>query len=117
MTANRVTDSQGTVGGGANNRAGNEAGTVRDRTLATVGGGGNNTASGEICDRGRRDLQHRERRAATVGGGENNTARGLRRNRSAAGTSTPRVGLRASVGGGQSNRPPAQDAVSWRRRQ
>ncbi len=45
-SANRVTDHQGTVGGGANNQAGNGAGTVSDRTLATVGGGGGNTASG-----------------------------------------------------------------------
>jgi hypothetical protein len=58
-TANRVTDHQGTVGGGANNQAGDGAGGVGDATLATVGGGGNNVASGEL---------------ATVGGGYFNTA-------------------------------------------
>jgi hypothetical protein len=58
---NRVTDSYGTVGGGGNNQAGNNAGTVNDRSGATVGGGIFNTASGQY---------------ATVGGGINNTASG-----------------------------------------
>jgi hypothetical protein len=62
-TANRVTDHQGTVDGGANNQAGDGTGTVGDATLATVGGGGNNTATGE---------------AATVGGGFFNSASGKR---------------------------------------
>jgi trimeric autotransporter adhesin len=59
--ANRVTDDQGTVGGGADNQAGNATGTTSDRSSATVGGGTSNTASGL---------------RATVGGGSNNIAGG-----------------------------------------
>jgi hypothetical protein len=57
-SANRVTDNQGTVGGGAGNQAGDGAGTTAGE-FATVGGGNSNQASGND---------------ATVGGGEGNTA-------------------------------------------
>ncbi len=58
---NRVTDEYGTVGGGRNNLAGDQAGSTSDRPYATVGGGGSNTASGL---------------AATIGGGYGSTASG-----------------------------------------
>jgi len=58
---NRVTDNYSTVGGGAANQAGNNAGTVVDAPFATVGGGKNNIASGD---------------STTVGGGQNNVASG-----------------------------------------
>ena len=86
-SANRVTDHQGTVGGGANNQAGNGAGTVSDRTLATVGGGSGNTASGS---------------RATVAGGEGNSASALR-STVGGGLANLANGLSATVGGGQSN--------------
>ena len=57
---NQVTDSYGTVGGGATNRAG-DFGTAFDSPFATVSGGFGNTASGQ---------------KSTVGGGEANTANG-----------------------------------------
>jgi hypothetical protein len=57
-SANRVTDDQGTVGGGAGNQAGDGAATTAG-AFATVGGGNSNEASGDD---------------ATVGGGEGNTA-------------------------------------------
>jgi hypothetical protein len=76
-TANRVTDHQGTVGGGANNQAGDDAGTVGDATLATVGGGGNNNATGEAATVGGGFLNHATASRATVAGGDNNTASGL----------------------------------------
>jgi hypothetical protein len=75
-TANRVTDNQGVVGGGANNQAGDDAGTVDDRTLATVGGGGNNIASGELSTVGGGFFDHATGSRATVGGGESNEASG-----------------------------------------
>jgi trimeric autotransporter adhesin len=75
-TANRVTDHQGTVGGGANNQAGDDAGTVGDATLATVGGGGNNVASGELATVAGGFFDHAAGSRASVGGGENNTASG-----------------------------------------
>jgi len=43
---NTVTDNYGTIGGGASNRAGDNAGTVSDRQFATVGGGYANNAKG-----------------------------------------------------------------------
>jgi len=58
---NRVTDDYGTVGGGSDNQAGDNAGTTYSRPYATVGGGDSNTASGP---------------AATVGGGQFNNASG-----------------------------------------
>lgn len=58
---NSVTDNYGTIGGGYENRAGDGAGSVADKSYATVGGGYSNIASGE---------------AATIGGGYDNTASG-----------------------------------------
>jgi hypothetical protein len=86
-TANRVTDHQGTVGGGANNQAGDGAGTVGDRTLATVGGGENNTASGV---------------RATVGGGGGNIASGFDAT-IGGGTGNDATGQLATVPGGFEN--------------
>ncbi len=43
---NRVVDHMGVVGGGQNNQAGSDDGTVGNNTFATVAGGGGNTASG-----------------------------------------------------------------------
>jgi hypothetical protein len=59
--AQRVTDSYGTVSGGANNRAGDDTGTVSDASYATVGGGLGNTA---------------QRESATIGGGAYNNVLG-----------------------------------------
>jgi trimeric autotransporter adhesin len=88
-TANRVTDSYGTVAGGASNQAGDGAGTVNDRQWATVGGGAGNTASGAY---------------ATIGGGGNNpnTASGARATVSGGGGNTASGGG-ATVGGGGGN--------------
>ena len=87
LSANRVTDSYGTVGGGGGNRAGDDAGTVGDRRFATVGGGDNNRASGE---------------AATVGGGDNNTADGFFAT-VGGGTTNSAPGGSATVNGGRLN--------------
>jgi len=73
---NRVTDAYGTVGGGGNNQAGDNAGTTWDRSFATVGGGYGNTASGNF---------------ATVGGGINNRA------------TNPPFGASPTVAGGGAN--------------
>ncbi len=84
---NRVTDHFGTVGGGSNNHAGDNAGNTSDRMSATVSGGIDNSATGK---------------SSTVGGGEGN---------SASGTSSIVAGGRmnaagydyATVGGGETN--------------
>jgi len=98
-TANRVTDHQGTVGGGANNQAGDGAGTVGDRTLATVAGGGNNTASGELATVGGGFFNTASGTRATVGGGEANTASGDW-STVGAGNHNTAIGTRATVPGG-----------------
>lgn len=60
---NEVTDHYGVVGGGFNNRAGNNNASLTDAALSTVGGGSGNIASGVF---------------ATVGGGERNEATSIR---------------------------------------
>ncbi len=85
--ANRVTDAVGTVGGGADNQAGDNAGTTEDATYATVGGGLNNVASGS---------------EATVGGGTSNVASGDYATVGGGG-SIAAGGSYATVGGGGSN--------------
>ncbi|MFL5891590.1 MAG: tail fiber domain-containing protein [Solirubrobacterales bacterium] len=86
-SANRVTDNEGTVGGGANNQAGDGAGTLSDRPGATVGGGLGNTAGGEH---------------ATIGGGIFNTVNGTRAT-VAGGQFNGAAGNSATVAGGSSN--------------
>jgi hypothetical protein len=86
-TANRVTDDYGTVGGGADNQAGDGGGSAEDGELATVGGGLGNTAS-QI--------------ESTIGGGFSNTASGFRAT-VAGGEANVASGEAASIGGGQGN--------------
>jgi hypothetical protein len=81
---NRVTDAYGTVAGGYNNRAGDDAGTQIDTPFATVGGGNQNVA-GETY--------------ATVGGGSSNVATGIASTISG-GDINVASGGRATVGGG-----------------
>ena len=84
---NRVTDNFGTVSGGANNQAGDAAGTTTDRKYATVGGGQSNTASGG---------------SATISGGASNTAGGGL-SFIGGGTTNMGSGALSTIGGGQSN--------------
>jgi trimeric autotransporter adhesin len=95
-TANRVTDHQGVVGGGANNQAGDNVGTVGDATLATVAGGGNNQATGELSTVGGGFFDIASGSRATVGGGASNTA----------------AGFAATVSGGSSNNATATGATA-----
>lgn len=82
-TANRVTGSFGTVGGGLNNASGDAAtvGGGRDNTaseyLATVGGGTQNAASANNATVGGGAVNTASGLWATVGGGAANTASGL----------------------------------------
>jgi len=84
---NRVTDLYGTVGGGANNRAGNADTTVDNAIYATVGGGYGNQASGNV---------------ATVGGGSGNQAIGSSATISG-GFGNQASNWYATVGGGADN--------------
>jgi len=109
-TANRVTDHQGTVGGGANNQAGDDAGNVGDATLGTVGGGGNNVASGEAATVGGGFFDHATGPRATVAGGEDNTASGDRAT-VGGGDANTASGTLATVAGGNQNHATAEEAT------
>ena len=92
---NRVTDIFGTVGGGADNQAGNNSGSFLDADFATVSGGKSNTASGD---------------GATVGGGKFNTASG-NQDTVSGGFGNSASGGGATVGGGDSNSATAGNSV------
>lgn len=74
--ANLVTDDYGTVGGGAGNQAGDNAGTSNDRAYATVGGGEYNIASGSHATASGGEYNFASGSYATIGGGYSNTAGG-----------------------------------------
>ncbi|HPR62706.1 MAG TPA: hypothetical protein PK014_00675 [Thermoanaerobaculia bacterium] len=71
---NRVVDHVGVVGGGQNNQAGSDDGTVGNNTLATVGGGANNTASGTLSAITGGTTNTAGGYASTVSGGRSNSA-------------------------------------------
>jgi hypothetical protein len=99
---NRVTDHYGTVGGGVNNQAGDNAGTTNDRIYATVGGGWSNTASGGTATVGGGNLNNASAWMSTVGGGDKNTASGGSATVGGGDNNTASGGA-ATVGGGASN--------------
>ncbi len=74
---NRVTDSYGTVGGGARNTAGDSTGEISDRPFATVAGGLANIASGSSSTVGGGTLNTASGTQSTVPGGFINTAQGI----------------------------------------
>ena len=113
--ANRVTDSFGTVGGGVNNRAGDNS--ESDRSYATVGGGvgnnatgygaaigggGGNVASGELATVGGGNGNFASGQWATVGGGWVNEASGWKAT-VGGGYNNQASSYRATVGGGDGN--------------
>ena len=73
---NRVTDSFGTVGGGAGNQAGDNAGATDDATYATVGGGQQNSVSATYATVGGGWGNAASGEDATIGGGYYNAASG-----------------------------------------
>lgn len=99
---NRVTDSYGFVGGGNGNIAGDNAGTVNDRTFATVGGGGGNTASGwkSTIAGGWYNIASGEQ--AVVGGGQVNESSGVN-SFIGGGYSNLANGSHGTIGGGDNN--------------
>jgi hypothetical protein len=129
--SNRVTDHFGTVGGGEQNLAGDDAGTASDAWGATVGGGNGNQATGvhatvgggignlawgheASVDGGRENLAtqtwstvgggYRNEAGgeeSTVGGGKQNSATGTQS--TVGGGADNTAGYRATVGGGLSN--------------
>jgi hypothetical protein len=74
--ANVVTDSYGTIGGGAGNQAGDAVYAIDDANFATVGGGRDNTAGNYYATVGGGNSNTASGDAAAVGGGYGNTASG-----------------------------------------
>ncbi len=107
---NRVTDNWGTVGGGRNNQAGDDAGTTEDHRFATVGGGRNNTASGTSSVVAGGDTNTASDTNATVGGGAENFAIGGD-STVGGGYDNKADGFRSTVGGGYSNLAIGQSAT------
>lgn len=99
---NRVTDNYGTVGGGENNRAGDNDEMSIDAQSATVGGGASNTASDFYTTVGGGYLNNASKYAASVGGGFYNSASGLYATVGGGHTNTAN-GQYATVGGGYNN--------------
>ncbi len=107
---NRVTDDYGTVGGGADNQAGDNAGTTADNPYATVGGGSGNTATGVWATVGGGYSNDATVAGATIGGGTANTA-GAASATVGGGQLNTASGDRATIGGGSNNTAPAQHAT------
>jgi len=101
---NEVQDNYGTVGGGRNNRAGNEFdGLYSTARFATVGGGKENTANGPgaTVSGGRGNTASGV--AATAGGGDNNTVAGSQATLGG-GSNNEGYGGSSTIGGGSGNR-------------
>jgi hypothetical protein len=92
---NRVTGLYGSVGGGANNQAGDGAGPAGEAVFAVVGGGLTNTASGET---------------STVAGGANNQA-GSSGSSIGGGFANAASGSTSTVAGGSANRASGNDSA------
>ncbi len=73
---NRVTDRHGTIGGGSQNLAGDDAGSTTNSFYATVGGGIRNQAGGESSTVGGGSQNRATGDTATIAGGNFNTATG-----------------------------------------
>jgi len=98
-TGNRVSDDFGTVGGGGNNQAGDNAGA---NPYATVAGGQQNTASGIASAVGGGNINTASGNSAVVTGGSGNLASGFEAG-IAGGFSNTASGQYSFVGGGQNN--------------
>ena len=100
---NRVTDDYGTVGGGGDNQAGDNAGTTLDRRWGTVGGGWGNTAHSAFAAVGGGYNNTAKGEYATVSGGYDNDTEGNSATVSGGGNNTASWAA-ATVGGGSYNR-------------
>lgn len=101
-SGNRVFDSFGTIGGGGDNRAGNDDGDPTQQQFATVAGGENNVASSSVASVGGGRNNQAGGDGATVGGGINNTAGDVRAT-VGGGANNDATGDRATIGGGENN--------------
>ncbi len=99
---NRATDAFGTIGGGYNNQAGDDAGDPTDQPYATVAGGRGNqaTATGSTVSGGTSNVASGP--SSVVSGGNGNGASGDRSN-VGGGSSNVASGIASTVSGGAVN--------------
>lgn len=109
-SSNRITDSYGTVSGGANNQAGDGEGTTDDASYATVGGGFHNNAIADYATVGGGAYNDVTADSATVGGGYENNATAYSAT-VGGGISNDATADSATVGGGTSNDATAYSAT------
>ncbi len=103
---NQVTDNFGTVGGGFDNMAGNNAGTIFDAEGATVAGGISNTAAGANSTIGGGTQNWASGSSSVVAGGKGNTAAGAN-STIGGGTGNQTSGSASVVAGGEANQATA----------
>ncbi len=107
---NTVTDDWGFIGGGTNNRAGDNAGSLQSAAYATVAGGGSNIASGQYSSVLGGTGNTASAISTSIGGGAANQATGSYG--TVAGGSANTADAYSAVGGGSSNvASGAQDAI------
>jgi len=108
---NRVTDIYGTIGGGYNNLAGNDGGTLADQAFATVGGGFGNRAEGFASTIAGGDISTASGNWSVIGGGINNLSSGFQAPTVAGGAANLATESWATVGGGRNNEAHGQYAT------
>ena len=99
---NIVTDDYGTVGGGLNNRAGDNAEIVPEYRYATVAGGKDNIAKRESSTIGGGQGNTANGDVSTIGGGQNSTAFGYA-STIGGGNFNSTSGYASTIGGGNGN--------------
>ena len=110
-TANRVTDNFGSIGGGAHNQAGDDAGNADDHHYATVGGGQSNFATGDRSTIGGGAVNLASATNSTVAGGIVNTATGINSSTVGGGAGNDAGGQFAVIAGGSDNTANGTDAT------
>ena len=101
-TGNVITDDYGTIGGGGNNKVGDNDGNSTNQRFATIGGGEENEAGIRHTTIGGGLGNRALDRACTIGGGANNQA-GFDFGRSTAREARGFSSSHSTVSGGQSN--------------
>jgi len=100
---NRVTDDYGTIGGGAANLAGDDAGTTYDNTYSTVGGGTFNRAKGSFSTVAGGNTNRGDGHYSAIGGGTDNEAGGYGGTIGGGISNTTSGNYYETIGGGNDN--------------
>lgn len=76
LSPNQISDSYGTVGGGAGNQVGNFVGSTTDAAFATIGGGRSNNSDASYATVAGGYLNYASQWAGSIGGGRSNASSG-----------------------------------------